>query len=289
MVRLFYIFKRIATGTRLRPWGSIFTLVACWFAVCQLFLVIFAVIIAGRATLIPGADTSVMAYLKDTQQLFVIQSMKEKIALIDGVSHVEFIPRGEGLLRMKQWLGSDNPWIEGLEADILPDAFEIRIRPQLVEDMESLAGRLRKIPNIEDVRYHTGLVGNIAGAYHTIVFTGVFIALVVIVCLSMVLFLSIRVGIMTRQREIEVLNILGAGRAFLYAPYIIEAACYGIISSVLALMSVHASIGYIAGRLPVLYGIISPLSIHQVFAMMVFVCLFCVTGAVLAIKRNTDA
>jgi cell division transport system permease protein len=289
MARLVYIFKRIATGMRLRPWGSLFTLTACWFAVCQLLFVLFAILIANRATLIPGTNSTVMAYLKGTQQQATIQAVQEEIALLDGVSHVEFIPRGEGLLRMKQWLGSDNPWIEGLEADILPDAFEVKIKASYVSEIETLVRTLRTISSIEDVRYNKGIIGYIAGAYHTILLAGFFIALVVVVCLGMVLFLSVRVGIMTRQQEIEVLNILGAEKAFLYAPYIIEAVLYGIIGSALALITIQASIGYTVSRIPILYGIVSPLNMHQVLAVFTLVCLFCISGAVLAIKRNIDA
>lgn len=274
---------------RLRPWGSFFTLVSCWFAVCQLFLIIFVILLANKATLIPGTNTSVMAYIKDAQQASVIQSMQDKIALIDGVSHVKFIPRSEGLLRMKQWLGEDSPWMEGLDADILPDAFEINIKPRFAADVESLATMIRAIPGIEDVRSHTGLVGSIAGAYHTILIAGFGVALVIIACLGIVLFLSIRVGIMTRDKEIEVLNILGAKKSFLYAPYIIEAFCYGLVSSVLALITVRVFIRYITDHLPVLYAVIPSLDVRCLVVMTVFVCLFCVSSAVLVINRNSDA
>lgn len=289
MARLVYIFKRIGTGLRLRPWGSMLTLMACWFAVCQLFLVLFAVIIANRATLIPGTNSTVMAYLKAPQQQATVQTIKEKISLIDGVSHVEFIPRGEGLLRMKQWLGPDNPWIDGIDADILPDAFEIKIKTSYTGEIETLARKVGEIDAIEDVRYNKGLIGYIAGAYHTIVLAGSFIALVVIVCLGTVLFLSVRVGIMTRTQEIEVLNILGAEKTYLYAPYIIEALLYGIIGSALALITIQASISYIISRIPVLYGIVVPLNLHQGIGIFALACLFCISGAVLAIKRNIDA
>jgi cell division transport system permease protein len=289
MVKLLYIFKRIATGTKLRPWGSLLTLIACWFAVFQLCVVLYTITVANRAALMPGTNSTVMAYLQGRPQQAVIQAIQEKISLINGVSDVSFIPHGQGFERMKQWLGSDSPLIDGLDAEILPDAFEIKIRPQYAGEIESLVKHLRDIPNIEDVRYHKGLIGYIAGAYHTILLAGIFVALVVIVCLGLVIFLSVRVGIMTRSREVEVLNILGAGKTFLFAPYVIEAALYGIVGSMLALITAQGSIGYIISHLPVLYGIVSPMNIHHVIAMIVFACLCSISGAVLAIKRSIDA
>ncbi|MBN2299317.1 MAG: hypothetical protein JXM72_12025 [Deltaproteobacteria bacterium] len=289
MVRLLYIFKRIATGVHLRPWGSFFTLIACWFALSQLSVVICTVNLAGRAALIPGTNSTVMAYLRGDQQQSTILSLQERLLVMEGVSRVSYIPRDEGLIRMKQWLGCENPLIEGLDPEILPDAFEIGVKPSYVGKMETLMEKLREIPSIEDVRCHKGILGRIAGAYHSIVFAGLFMALVVIICLALVLFLSIRVGIITRSQEIEVLNLLGAGRGFLFAPYIIEALLYGLAGSILASLTAWASTLYLLSRIPVLLGIVSPPGINQLLVMIVFACLCSVTGAILAIRRSIDA
>ena len=289
MVRLLYIYKRIAKGISQRPWGSLLTLIACWFAVCQLSVVFYTVSIAGRAALIPGTNSTVMAYLEGNPQQSTIQSLQERLLVLEGVSRVSYISRDDGLLRMKQWLGSENPLIEGLDSKILPDAFEITVKPSYVGKVDTLMEKLRKISAIEDVRCHKGLIGFIAGAYHSIVFAGFFISLVVIVCLALVLFLSIRVGIMTRRQEIEVLNLLGAGKGFLFAPYIIEAALYGLVGSVLASLTAWAATGFLLWCIPVLFGIISPPNINQIIAMIVFACLCSVSGAVLAIRKSIDA
>ncbi len=289
MVRLFYICKRIATGVHLRPWGSFLTLVACWFALFQLAFVFCTITLAERAALMPGANSTVMAYLKGDQQQSTIESIKERILAMEGVSRAGFISRGEGFERMKQWLGDDNPMIQGLDPEILPDAFEIRVKPSYAGNIETLTKELREIPAVDDVRCDRGLVGMIAGAYHSIVFAGISLALVVVVCLGLVMFLSVRVGIMTRNQEIEVLNLLGAGRGFLFAPYIIEAVVYGLAGSILASLSAWGAVSYLLYRLPVLSGIVSPPGTSQFFAMAAFACLCSVSGAVLAIRRSIDA
>ena len=289
MVRLFYICKRIATGIHLRPWGSFLTLVACWFALFQLAIVFCTVTLAGRAALMPGTSSTVMAYLRGNQQQSAIESIRERILVMEGVARASYIPRGEGLERMKQWLGDDNPMIEGLEPEILPDAFEIKVKPSYAANIETLVQELRRIPAIDDVRCDRGLVGIIAGAYHSIVFTGMFMALVALVCLGLVMFLSVRVGIMTRSQEIEVLNLLGAGRGFLFAPYIIEAVVYGAAGSILASLSVWGAVSYMVFRLPVLSGFVAPPGTGLFFAMTAFACLCSVSGAVLAIRRSIDA
>jgi len=289
MVRLFYIYKRIVKGISLRPWGSFLTLIACWFAVFQLSFVLYTVTLAGKATLIPGTNSTVMAYLEGSLQESAVQSLKERLVVLEGVSRVSYISRDDGLLRMKQWLGAENPLIEGLDPMILPDAFEIRVKPSYASKIETLIKNLREIPAIEDIRCHKGLVGIIAGSYHTILFAGLFLALVVIVCLTLVIFLSVRVGIMTRRQEIEVLNLLGANKGFLFAPYIIEAALYGLVGSLLASLTAWALAGYFLSQMPVVQNLISPPGINNLLAMVVFACLCSVSGAVFAIRRSLDA
>ncbi len=62
MIRLYYIFKLILRGLRLRPWGSLLTLIACWFALCELSLLLYAVDIADRASVMPATSGSMIAY-----------------------------------------------------------------------------------------------------------------------------------------------------------------------------------------------------------------------------------
>ena len=104
MIRLYYILKLIARGLRLRPWGSILTLVACWFALCQLSLVFLAVGVADRASTLPATSGAMVAYIDDGASQSQIEEIGKAIASREETSRVQFVSKEHGLEKMRTWL-----------------------------------------------------------------------------------------------------------------------------------------------------------------------------------------
>lgn len=288
MIRWLYIFKLLFRGIYRRPWGSLFTFIAWWFALCQLILVFHTVTIAKQVKTIRGTTSTMIAYVGGSHWNSPAETIRAKIAVMNEVESVLFIPRQAGLERLKQWLGNDSPLIEGLDSGILPDAFEVSIKPRYVGEIDSIVSRLRSIPGIEDVRYDRGILGHIADAYRSILISGGAIALIVVVSLCLVVFLSIRVSIVTRRKEIEVLNLLGAQGSFLYAPYLIEGLIYGIGGTLLALFFTEWAVEYIISRAPILNGILTMLQARDVALIIASSSFLSLLGAFLAIKQSID-
>ncbi|MGC9323129.1 MAG: cell division protein FtsX [Desulfomonilia bacterium] len=288
-MRIMHTFSLIGRGLSLRPWGSMLTLIACWFALTQLLLVIYAMDIARRTTLLPGTTGSMVAYLADSVEPEEGVHIGQTISGMPEITKVTYIPREEGLQRIREWLGTGSPLTDDVEASILPNALEIRVKPQVEGEIDRIATRVKEIPGISDVHFHSGILGSIAGAYRTIFFFGGLTACVVITCLSLVIFLSIRVGIVSRHREIEVLTILGAGFSYLYTPYLLEAGMHALIGSALALGTVWLCISSLHTRFPLSTELIPALSAFHVIAVVCFASLCSLTGAVLAVRRSIYA
>lgn len=288
MIRGFYIFKLLFRGIRRRPLGSLFTFIAWSFALCQLILVLHTVTIAKQVKMLRGTTSTMIAYVAGAPQERVIDGIKAKISVMDEIGSVVYIPRQGGLDRLKQWMGSNNPLIEGLDPNVLPDAFEITVKPIFAGKIEGISQRVLSIPGIEDVRYDKGIFGYIADAYRSILISGGVIALIVIVSLSLMVFLSIRVSIVSRRQEIEVLNLLGAQSSFLYAPYLIEALVYGVGGALTALAFTEWAVISITSHAPVLQGILAVLPLRESVSIIVFSCFLSLLGAYLAIKQSID-
>jgi len=288
MIRSIYVLKLLFRGIRRRPLGSLFTFIAWWFALCQLIFVLHTVMIAGQVKTVSGTTSTMIAYVAGAQQERVIDGIKARISVMDEIGSVEFIPRQGGLDRLKQWMGPNNPLIEGLDPGVLPDAFEITVKPLHAGKIEAISKRIGGISGIDDVRYDKGILGYIADAYRAILISGGVIALIVIVSLSLVIFLSIRVSIVSRRQEIEVLNLLGAQRLFLYAPYLIEALVYGVGGALAALAFTQWAVISITSHAPALRGILAVLPAREIVSIVFFSCFLSLLGAYLAIKKSID-
>jgi cell division transport system permease protein len=289
LIRFYYILKLIMRGLSLRPWGSLLTLVSCWFALCQLSVVFYTVNVADRISTMPATSGSIIVYMKDSASHARITEMEKALRAMGAVSKVLYIPRQAGLEKMKQWLGAESPLVEGVDPRILPDAFEITLKREFADKVDGIARSIGKSAGVDDVRYRKGLIGSIAGSFSQIVFGASVLGAIVVICLALVIFLSIRVGIISREQEIEVMDMLGANYLFIYAPYLIEAGMYGFLGSIAALATTGIGITYLQNHFTSLQAFIRPMDTYQAATVVFFACFCSILGALLAIKRSIDA
>jgi cell division transport system permease protein len=287
--RVLSMLKLLVRGVSMRPWASLATLIACWFALCQLMLVFHAAAFASRAKTLSGASGTVIAYLSGRPDTGAVRALGERIAAMEEIAGVEFIPCSTGLERLRQWLGPDDSLVRDLDPKVLPDAFEIRLKPGHAGSLERVAERLGGLSGIQDVRYDRGILGMVADAYYPILAVGVMVFLVVVLTLSLVIFLSIRVAMVSRRQEMEVMHLLGAKRYFLYSPYLLEALMYSVLSAILALLSVEGVFILLKARVPVLGPLLGPMSMDRMIAAIVLAGLLSLPAAYMAIRRSVDA
>jgi cell division transport system permease protein len=288
MIQLYYILKLIVRGLRLRPWGSLLTLIACWFALCQLSFVSYTVDVADRLSAMPATSGSMMAYVKDATPQARIAELEKEIRSLASVAKVQFIPKQAGLEKIRQWLGPDSPLVEGVDPQILPDAFEITLKREYADKVAVTAMKVRTLSGVDTVHYRKGLIGYVAGSFSQILIGASIIGGIVMICLALLIFLSIRVGIVSRKQEIEVMNMLGATYLFIYAPYLIEAGMYGLLGSGAALATTSAAFVYLNVHVTSLQPFLRPMDSYQVAGVIFFACFCSMFGALLAIKRSID-
>lgn len=105
-----------------------------------------------------------------------------------------------------------------------PDA--VKIRP--------IIDRLRTYPEVDEVNYQGRLINRIESYYQKFVkgMTG----LLILVLLISVLIISntVRLTIFAKEELIKALQLIGATRAFVKAPFVIEGVFHGLIGAILA-------------------------------------------------------
>lgn len=175
-----------------------------------------------RAFLVEGA--------RDAQIDELIQRMQRNPAVAD----VGYVSPDSALARARAELEEFRDVMDGA---FLPGSVELRLKegqrdPATVEE---ISRRLRTYPVVEDVRYGREWVEklyrirNIAALAGTVL-GGVFAMVAVIIIGS-----TIRMAILARTREIEIMRLVGATNGFVRLPYLIDGTLKGVAGGVLAL------------------------------------------------------
>lgn len=176
-----------------------------------------------RAFLIEGA--------RDAQIDDLMQRMQKNPVVAD----VGFVSPDSALTRARAELEEFRDVMDGA---FLPGSVELRLKegsrdPKTVDE---LSRRLKTYPVVEEVRYGREWVEklykirNIAGLAGSVL--GSVFALVAVIIIGS----TIRMALLARTREIEIMRLVGATNWFVRLPYLIDGTLKGLLGGVLAVV-----------------------------------------------------
>ncbi len=172
-----------------------------------------------------------------------IQKVRDAMASKAYVAETKFVSKDDALKIFKQENQKDPLLSELVTADILPASVEVSAKT--VGDLETISNDLKKLPGVEEVVYQKDIIQNLSRWTKTLRQSAVVVtsALFAITLLLVVVILSLRVAV--KRKEIGIMNLLGASRWYIRAPFLIEGILYGVIG---------AFFGWVGGFIVLLYA-----------------------------------
>lgn len=177
----------------------------------------------------------VVADLDDNLQQAALTDLRARLATMPEVRSVEYVSKDEALRRYREERSAQGqqdltPY---LQANPLPASLEVKLRrPDDYRAVASFLGAesiIAKVQNIEDT---TDRLVQLTSFLRT------FGVLLLAVIGSIVLFIvinTIRLAVLGRAEEIEVMRLVGASDAFIRWPFVFEGALVGLFGAALSL------------------------------------------------------
>lgn len=160
----------------------------------------------------------------------VIRRVEHRITALPEVSQVEFISKEEGLKQLEEDLG-DASLLEGIEENPLPDVFRVEtFEPQ---QTKAVAANIEQFDGVDNARYGEEFTDRLFNVTKTVRNVGV--VLIVLLGLTAMFLISntIRLTILARRREIEIMKLVGATNWFIRWPFFIEGLLIGLLGAIL--------------------------------------------------------
>jgi cell division transport system permease protein len=179
----------------------------------------------------------IVAYLKRGTPIEAVTMAASDIEAFPEVEAAEYVTQAQALARARAELREFQDIFQDLEANPLPASLDIRLRPAYrnADAADSVAGRLRAFPFVEDVRFGRDWVEKldrlraIAGAVGFAI--GAAFALVAVIIIGT----TIRMAVLQRSREIAIMRLVGATDGFIRMPFLLEGLLKGLLGGALAL------------------------------------------------------
>ncbi|PKM55266.1 MAG: ABC transporter permease [Firmicutes bacterium HGW-Firmicutes-5] len=145
------------------------------------------------------------------------------------------------------WTNFKNEYFSGREDQLagfegenpLKDSASLEVYFARLETQKDLVAYIESLPNVRNIRQAEQVV-EIMQSFNTLVRYSSLVLVAILLIISIFLISNtIRLGISTRQKEIEIMKYIGAKDAFIKGPFIIEGAIIGIIGAVIPLSIIY--------------------------------------------------
>ena len=175
----------------------------------------------------------IRAFLMDGAKDAQVEELMQGINKIPQVSDVGYVSPDSALQRARAELEEFRDVMSGA---MLPGSVELRLKEGArdPETVQAISRRLQTYPVVEEVRYGREWVEklyrirNIAGIAGTVL--GSVFALVAIIIIGS----TIRMAILARTKEIEIMRLVGATNNFVRLPYLIAGTLKGLAGGAIA-------------------------------------------------------
>ncbi len=190
----------------------------------------------------------IMAYLKPNASLIKPEDIEKKINLMDGVTETHFISKHDALIKLQKQMKRQSSLFTTLKENPLPDAFEIRVTRQAVnnEKIEHLAKQIKALPLIDEVEYGQSWVGRYINIIHLFKLTGYALSCLFFIAAIFIVANTIRLVLYSRQEEVEIMRLVGAEDWFIKTPLYIEGLILGALGGIVGMLALYMTYCYIS-------------------------------------------
>ena len=204
-------------------------------------------LLVGVASMLLVNAKSVSDYFKENMQVSVLMkdSVPEEKAEAFSVSLLEeryiktatFISREQGQAELAELLGED--FVEIFETSPIPASVEITLDADYVssDSLEVVKAEISKSPLVAEVNYQGSLVDALNANLSKI-------SLILAFFIGLMLFISyvlinntVRLNVYARRFTIHTMQLVGATRSFIRAPFLVQSAFQGVFSAFVAIMA----------------------------------------------------
>ncbi|HEY9709211.1 MAG TPA: ABC transporter permease [Oculatellaceae cyanobacterium] len=231
LTKLDYLLRETFLGLRRGGWMN-------WAAVSTVTVLLFLFGISLQASwklegLLNqfGSQVEVSVYLDPGASVEKIMPLVTKLP---EVSAVKKIAKEQAWASLVQELGISDiaGATEQLEGNPLVDELKVKARNTSVVPM--LTQKLAKVPGVDNVQYMDEVLQRMQQLNQGLSWVSLTITTLLSLTAVAVITTTIRLIVMARRREIEIMQLVGATTSWIYLPFILQGITFGVVGAAIA-------------------------------------------------------
>jgi len=206
------------------------------FACVGIFLLLYVNLKAMANSL--EREIQVIVYLQDDLTGQNIADVDRQLRADRAVASLLYVSKEQALIEFQKQFPADSHLLQGLGQNPLPASFVVTVAPQFrsSEGVKRWAERARMIAGVGQVQYSQDWVETLSSMVRYIEAAAMIVGVILSAACVTIIANTIRLTLYARREEIEILGMIGATKAFIRIPYVLEGAVLGFLGSALSLI-----------------------------------------------------
>lgn len=188
-----------------------------------------------------GDDLRLIVYLEEQPGPEMQEQLRRKITTFDEVEEIKFISKEEAYDRFIKQLAQNKDVLEDMPHDFLPASIEVVPLKTLrgLTQIKHFSDYLSKLPGTIKVQYGQEWVERFYSFTRLLSIVVLLSGNLLILTTVFMVAYTIRLTIMGRQAELELLKLVGATNNYIRTPFLLEGLLQGLLGSTLGLTSLY--------------------------------------------------
>lgn len=206
---------------------------------CLLLIGISLSVLFNIRTLVNDVEKQnvIVVFVEDNAGQEATQKVGTDISSIENVTKVEFVPKEEAYADQLASFGIDESIFDGMIQNPLPDSYRVTVSN--LETFSETLELIKQVDNVFRVRESQELVSHISTLQKSVsVICAVVVAVLVVVSLFIITN-TIRITMVSRKIDIQVMKSVGATNVFIRWPFMVEGVVIGLISGGVSLLLIY--------------------------------------------------
>jgi len=198
------------------------------------FVLIIVLNVNNVALIAKETFDEIAVYLYDDVDEKQIEELGKSFKDIDGVMGVAFQTKEYALEKLKEDWGENAYLLEGIRDNSLPNTYIVQLKD--VENSEHVENQLRTFEGVEKVQYHKDAVNSLIRIADFVKKIGTGVILLLLLISIFIISNTIKITVLNRQKEIELMQYIGATNGYVRGPFMVEGIMLGFFGSVIAIL-----------------------------------------------------
>jgi cell division transport system permease protein len=190
-----------------------------------------------------GRQTQIQVYLREEITPEQIRTLRAEFASDPAIAVVRFVTKTEARTRFQRDFPTLRDLPERVGGNPFPTSFELETLDAFhdPEALDRIAKSYQKAPGVEEVRYDRGWTERLAAIVGLVRRGGYGIGLLLACAALVTVGATVRLTVLARREEIEIMKLVGATAGFIRGPFMLGAAAQGLAGGILAVAGLFAS------------------------------------------------